>query len=111
VAKLEPHLVQPTIDNADVDLFLSDVEEENHNVHSVAAESDGDIDHQHDGLAHFIEFLNRRKKKQSRSSHSVALERYETQKLACQTEAEKELGSREVQQIRLNFIQFTRCEK
>jgi hypothetical protein len=92
VSKLEPHLVQPTIDNADVDLFLSDVEEESHNVHSVAAESDPDPDRQGDGMAHFMEFLNRRKRKPTRSTQAVALERYETQKLACQSDVEKEVA-------------------
>jgi hypothetical protein len=93
LAKLDPIIAQPVVDNADVDLYLHEVEEENHNVHSVAAESDGEREPDSGGgLAHLMEFISRRRQNASRSKNTVALERYETQKLACLSDAETEMA-------------------
>ncbi len=98
MSKLEPHLVQPTLDNSDVDLFLNDVEQDSQNVQSVdtdigsESESESSGGGSQENLVHLMEFLKKRKKSPGRSKKAIALERYEVQISACRTDAEIEMA-------------------
>lgn len=98
LSKLEPHVIQPTLDNADVDLFLNDVEEEQKAIQQISAESappegepEGRAAPPPGDLVHLMDFLRRRQRLPPRSKKGIALLRYEAQKQAVPSAAEQEV--------------------
>ena len=113
LSKLEPHVVQPSDETADVRLFLQDLEEESTTVSEIQTyvghrdEGNGSADDEvKQGFVRLVDFIAKKEKQPYYSLQAVANRAYKLQKAALgESQIDKELE--EVSESEISHIKNT----